>query len=116
MSLDLILFRDDQGGDSGKMRDIQTKRFKDVTHVDKVIETDTKWRKRELKIIDLSHKHVYIQPSIQRMNLIGLCNSDIIWDYVRLFSVRFQADNWNKLKKNCSKTIGAKMKVHVFYI
>ena len=50
MSLDLVLFRDDQGGNSGKMRDIQTKRFKDVTHVDKVVETDAKWRKRECHV------------------------------------------------------------------
>ena len=27
------------------------------------------------------------------------------------FLVRFDADNWNKLKNLCSKTIGAKMKV-----
>ena len=47
MSLDLILFRADQGGDPGKMRDTQAKRFKDVSHVDKVIETDSQWRKRD---------------------------------------------------------------------
>ena len=50
MSLDLVLFRDDQGGDSTKMKDIQSKRFKDVKHVEKVVEIDTKWRKREFTI------------------------------------------------------------------
>ena len=45
MSLDLILFRADQGGDPDRMRDTQAKRFKDVSHVDKVIETDSQWRK-----------------------------------------------------------------------
>lgn len=55
MSLDLVLFRDDQGGNSDKMRDIQTKRFKDVTHVDKVVETDAKWRKRECHIMIQHH-------------------------------------------------------------
>ncbi len=37
------------------MRDIQTKRFKDVTHVDKVVETDAKWRKRECHIMIQHH-------------------------------------------------------------
>ena len=46
MSLDLLLFRADQGGNPDQMRDIQTKRYKDVVHVDKLVETDTKWRKR----------------------------------------------------------------------
>lgn len=46
MSLDLLLFRADQGGNPDQMRDIQAKRYKDVVHVDKVVETDTKWRKR----------------------------------------------------------------------
>ena len=55
MVLDLLLFRADQGGDPDKLRELQKKRFKDVTHVDKVVETDTRWRKREpLKWIRLS--------------------------------------------------------------
>lgn len=45
MVLDLILFRADQGGDPDKIRELQKKRFKDVSHVEKVIETDTRWRK-----------------------------------------------------------------------
>ena len=48
MVLDLILFRSDQGGDPDKIRELQKKRFKDVSHVDKVLEADTQWRKREL--------------------------------------------------------------------
>ena len=47
MVLDLIHFRADQGGDPDKIRELQRKRFKDVTHVDKVIEADTEWRKRK---------------------------------------------------------------------
>ena len=46
MVLDLLLFRADQGGDPDKIREVMRKRFKDVTHVDKVVEADTKWRKR----------------------------------------------------------------------
>lgn len=69
MVLDLELFRADKGGCPDKIRENQSKRFKDVTLVDKVVDTDTKWRK-----------------------------------------LRFQADNWNKLKNLCSKTIGLKMK------
>ncbi|XP_064398741.1 serine--tRNA ligase, cytoplasmic-like [Halichondria panicea] len=45
MVLDLLLFRADQGGDPDKIREIQRKRFKDVSHVDKVIEYDDRWRK-----------------------------------------------------------------------
>ena len=47
MVLDLILFRADQGGDPDKIREAQRKRYKDVSHVEKVIEADTKWRKRK---------------------------------------------------------------------
>ncbi len=46
--LDLVLFRADQGGDPDKIRELQKKRFKDVAHVDMVVELDTKWRKREI--------------------------------------------------------------------
>lgn len=47
MSLDLLLFRADQGGNPDLMRDVQAKRFKDINHVEQVIELDTKWRKCE---------------------------------------------------------------------
>ena len=46
MALDLLLFRADQGGNPEKIRELMKKRFKDVTHVDKVVEADAKWRKR----------------------------------------------------------------------
>ena len=46
MVLDLLVFRADQGGDPDKIRELQKKRFKDVAHMDEVIEADTKWRKR----------------------------------------------------------------------
>ena len=46
MALDLLLFRADQGGNPEKIRELMRKRFKDVTHVDKVVEADAKWRKR----------------------------------------------------------------------
>jgi len=69
MVLDLELFRADKGGCPDKIKENQSKRFKNVNLVDNVQEADTKWRK-----------------------------------------LRFQADNWNKLKNLCSKTIGLKMK------
>ncbi len=50
MVLDLILFRADQGGDPDKIRELQKKRFKDVAHVEKVIELDTRWRKRKCSL------------------------------------------------------------------
>lgn len=48
MVLDIELFRADKGGDPDKIKENQRKRFKDVSYVDKVVEADTKWRKREL--------------------------------------------------------------------
>ena len=50
MVLDLVLFRADQGGDPDKIRELQRKRFKDVSHVDGVVEADTKWRKCEYNL------------------------------------------------------------------
>ena len=50
MVLDIELFRVDKGGNPDKIRENQRKRFKDVSYVDKVIEADTKWRKRELTV------------------------------------------------------------------
>jgi len=48
MVLDIELFRADKGGDPDKIRENQRKRFKDVSYVDKVVEADSKWRKREM--------------------------------------------------------------------
>ena len=47
MVLDIELFRTDKGGESNKVRENQAKRFKDVTLVDRVVEADTRWRKRK---------------------------------------------------------------------
>jgi len=44
MVLDLDLFRVDKGGDPEKIREIQRKRFKDITLVDTVVNNDTLWR------------------------------------------------------------------------
>lgn len=69
MVLDLDLFRADKGGDPARVRENQTRRFKDVGLVDTLVQADTQWR-----------------------------------------ACRFRADNLNKLKNLCSKTIGDKMK------
>ena len=45
MVLDLDQFRTDKGNDPKLIRENQTKRFKDVTLVDKIVDADTKWRK-----------------------------------------------------------------------
>lgn len=45
MVLDIESFRADKGGDPGKIRENQIKRFKDPALVDKVVEADNKWRK-----------------------------------------------------------------------
>lgn len=44
MVLDLDLFRTDKGGNPDKIRENQTKRFKDVGLVNTVIEKDATWR------------------------------------------------------------------------
>ncbi|EDO47000.1 predicted protein [Nematostella vectensis] len=45
MVLDLDLYRADKGGNPDKIRENQSKRYSDVTLVDKVVEADTQWRK-----------------------------------------------------------------------
>jgi len=45
MVLDLELFRADKGGCPDKIKENQSKRFKDVKLVDEVLDADTKWRK-----------------------------------------------------------------------
>ena len=45
MVLDIELFRKEKGGDPEKIRENQSKRFKDATAVDKVVEADNLWRK-----------------------------------------------------------------------
>ncbi|CAO1347412.1 unnamed protein product [Diamesa hyperborea] len=49
MVLDLDLFRTDKGNDPNKVKENQTKRFKDVKLVETVIEQDTEWRNRRFK-------------------------------------------------------------------
>ncbi|XP_078484963.1 serine--tRNA ligase, cytoplasmic-like [Ciona intestinalis] len=45
MVLDLDLFRKDKGGNPEKIRENQSKRYKDVKLVDNLVEADTEWRK-----------------------------------------------------------------------
>ncbi|CAK8689016.1 unnamed protein product [Clavelina lepadiformis] len=45
MVLDLDLFRSDKGGSPDKIKENQSKRFKDVTLVDNLVAADTEWRK-----------------------------------------------------------------------
>ena len=45
MVLDVELFRADKGGCPEKIRENQSKRFKDVKKVDNVVEYDSRWRK-----------------------------------------------------------------------
>jgi seryl-tRNA synthetase len=47
MVLDIEIFRADKGGDPEKVRDSQRKRYKDPALVDRVVDADNKWRKRE---------------------------------------------------------------------
>lgn len=110
MVLDLLLFRADQGGDPDKIRETQRKRYKDVSHVEKVIEADTRWRKCKSLV-----RLMCINESALCMLCALICREIALSQHVCCFccSVRFQADNWNKLKNTCSKTIGLKMKVRL---
>jgi seryl-tRNA synthetase len=69
MVLDIELFRADKGGDPEKVRQSQKNRFKDTTLVDRVVDSDTRWRK-----------------------------------------LRFQLDQLNKLKNDCSRVVAEKKK------
>ena len=44
MVLDIDLFREEKGGDPAKIRQSQKARYKDDGLVDRVIESDKKWR------------------------------------------------------------------------
>jgi seryl-tRNA synthetase len=48
MVLDIDEFRPEKGGNPEKIRENQRKRFSDVTMVDKIVESDEKWRKGQL--------------------------------------------------------------------
>jgi len=64
MVLDLELFREDKGGCPDKIKENQTKRFKDVKLVDAVLDADTKWRKLRFqadnwnKLVNLCSKSI----------------------------------------------------------
>ena len=48
MVLDIDLFRKEKGGDPDRIRKSQKDRYKDPALVDRVVEHDEAWRKREL--------------------------------------------------------------------
>lgn len=54
MVLDLDLFRTDKGGNPDKIRENQTKRFKDVELVNTVVEKDATWRQLRHKADNLN--------------------------------------------------------------
>jgi len=47
MVLDISAFRVEEGGDPAKMRKLQSDRFKNVEVVDKIVELDNQWRKKQ---------------------------------------------------------------------
>ena len=56
MVLDIDEFRPEKGGNPEKIRENQRKRFSDVTMVDKIVESDEKWRKGQLlKMMQSTH-------------------------------------------------------------
>ena len=104
MVLDLDLFRADKGGSPDKIRENQSKRYKDARLVDQVVELDTQWRKCKSKVLLFCSADRFCSDFTQiSRNTDKLINIDI--------TVRHTADNWNKLKNLCSKQIGEKMKV-----
>ena len=87
MVLDLELFRTDKGGDPDKIRDSQAKRFKDVTLVDKVVDADTEWRKREsILVTDTLCRPVH-QTAGTRLSNVHLLNvslASILYEFIHL--------------------------------
>ena len=59
MVLDLTLFRKEKGGDPDMIRESQKKRYKDVTHVDRVVEIDNKWREVNFNVIIWGQKFAF---------------------------------------------------------
>lgn len=49
--LDIELIRKEKGGDPDRIRRNQKERFKDEGLVDKIIEADERWRKREQRCL-----------------------------------------------------------------
>jgi seryl-tRNA synthetase len=97
MVLDIDEFRPEKGGNPEKIRENQRKRFGDVSMVDKIIESDEKWRKSKWKFLGKTW-----QP---------------FFNMLVYFTARFEADNLNKAKNLVSKVIGDKMKViQIFYL
>ena len=77
------------------MRENQRKRFKDPASVDKIIELDNSWRQARY-----SPENLFLMSKIC-FSIFSICPP---------FVLRFEADNWNKLKNMASKAIGEKMK------
>ncbi|GAB5575328.1 serine--tRNA ligase [Prionailurus iriomotensis] len=102
MVLDLDLFRVDKGGDPALIRETQEKRFKDPGLVDQLVKADGEWR-RSQKFM-MFPKSLAAQVGHQQILHRGSFTSE---PQIR---GRFRADNLNKLKNLCSKTIGEKMK------
>ena len=75
------------------MRENQRKRFKDPASVDKIIELDNSWRQARYLLVWYLPE-IFFQTELK---------------FIPHF-LRFEADNWNKLKNMASKAIGEKMK------
>ena len=60
MVLDLTLFRKEKGGDPDIIRESQKKRYKDVSHVDRVVEIDNKWREVYFDLCSFRMPHKYV--------------------------------------------------------
>ena len=75
MVLDIELFREEKGGDPAKIRENQAKRFKDVTLVDKVVEYDNKWRKREYAMKGMINEPGTVNDRYITAMLVKLHNS-----------------------------------------
>lgn len=60
MGLDINLFRKEKGGDPEKVKESQKRRFRkqeDIDIVDKIVETDENWRKRQFQVEQLRKEY-----------------------------------------------------------
>jgi len=109
MVLDLQMFRKEKGGTPEVIRESQTKRFKDVTLVDKVIEIDADWRQvsfncdRYNKIKNLTSKA--IGKKMKAKEPQG--DSDEVSDEIKSNILEMTAESMDKFTVRQLKTISS---------
>jgi len=67
MGLDILLFREEKGGNPQLARDSEKKRFRDPVLVDKVIALDNQWRQKRAQLDDLNKARNVLSKEIGQL-------------------------------------------------